>query len=72
MATKNKQQPTDYKGIAMVIIAIGALYILATNIVAAIASMILLVIIIIVGAYFILPRLGITVLASLLGGLGKK
>lgn len=65
---KQTNKEIDYRGIALLILAIGALYILATNIVATIVLIILVVVILIVGAYFVLPKLGVYFLSSLMGG----
>ena len=65
----------DLKGVAILIGVIAAAWILYTNIAWLIAaimgSIILVIVILVIGAYFVLPRLGITGLAALLS-LGKK
>ena len=72
---KRERKELDLKGIAIILAVIAAAWILYTNIAWLIAaimgSFILVVIILVVGAYFVLPRLGITGLAALLS-LGKK
>jgi len=71
MVKKQKEQKgTDYRGIALIILALGGLYILATNIVALIVTIVVLAIIVLAAAYFILPRLGIMALSGLLGSKG--
>lgn len=73
--TKRESKELDLKGIATILAVVAVAYLLITNIqwlIAAImGSLILVVIILVVGAYFVLPRLGITGLAALLS-LGKK
>ena len=72
---KKERKELDLKGIATILAVVAVAYLLITNIqwlIAAImGSLILVVIILVVGAYFVLPRLGITGLAALLS-LGKK
>lgn len=69
------QGELNLKGIAVIIAVIAVAWILYTNIlallIATFGTLILIVVILVVGAYFILPRLGITGLAALLS-LGKK
>lgn len=69
------QGELNLKGIAVIIAVIAVAWILYTNIlallIATFGTLILVVVILVVGAYFILPRLGITGLAALLS-LGKK
>ncbi len=72
--TKNSTPKLDSKGIVMIIIAIGIIYILATNILTFIIAGLLFVVAILAAAYFILPLIGISGLAGLaaLIGLGKR
>ncbi len=75
MSKKSESTPKlDGKGIAMIIIAIGAIYILATNILSFIIALFLFGIAVLIVLYFILPILGISGLAGLaaLIGLGKR
>lgn len=72
---KKENKELDLKGIAIILAVVALAYILYINIVplliAAFGTLILVVIILVIGAYFVLPRLGITGLAALLS-LGKK
>jgi len=72
---RSGKKELDVKGIVLIIIALAVVYIIYTNltmlIAALLGSTILVIIILIVGAYFIIPRLGIAGLAALLN-FGKK
>ena len=72
---KRERKELDLKGIAIIIAVIAVAYILYTNmlaiLIATFGTIILVIIALVVGAYFVLPRLGITGLAALLS-LGKK
>lgn len=69
-ANKRKRQELNWQGIAILVGVVALAYILYTNlltlIIATFGTVIVLAIIVIVGAYFILPRIGITGLAALL------
>ena len=72
---KRERKELDLKGIAIIIAVIAVAYILYTNmlaiLIATFGTIILVIIALVIGAYFVLPRLGITGLAALLS-LGKK
>ena len=72
--SKNPAPKLDSKGIVMIIIAIGIVYILATNIITFVIAGLLFVVAILIALYFILPALGVSGLAGLaaLIGLGKR
>lgn len=55
----NKKSNLTGKDYVWIILAIGAVYILATNILAAYITIILILIIIAVLAYFLIPELGV-------------
>ncbi len=73
--TKERKPELDIKGIAILIAVIAVAYILYTNVlailIATVGTIILIIVALVIGAYFVLPRLGITGLAALLS-LGKK
>lgn len=72
--SKNPAPKLDSKGIVMIIIAIGIIYILATNIITLVIAGLLFVVAILIALYFILPALGVSGIAGLLTiiGLGRK
>jgi hypothetical protein len=69
-ATRGKRQELNWNGIAMVIGVLAAAYLLYTFLlpllIVSFVALIIVVIIAVIGAYFILPKLGITGLAALL------
>lgn len=73
--SRNGKKELDVKGNVMIIVALAVVYIIYSNLqmllAAIFGSAILVIIILIVGAYFIIPRLGIAGLAALLN-FGKK
>ena len=72
---KREKKELDLKGIAIILAVVAAAYILYINLlpllIGLIGTVVLVIIILVIGAYFVLPRLGITGLAALLS-LGKK
>lgn len=57
----------DGKDITLIILAVGILYILATHIIEAFISLFLFGIALLIAVYFILPRLGVAGITSLIG-----
>jgi len=78
MPKRQSKQETDYKGIALVIIALAIFYVLVYHFLALVIvgslSIIFVIAVVIVGAYFILPAIGIEGIAGLaaLIGLGRS
>ncbi len=73
--SKKERQELDLKGIAIIIAVVAIAYLLYTNmlalLVATFGTLILIIVILVVGAYFVLPRLGIAGLTALLS-FGRK
>ncbi|MDD5454001.1 MAG: hypothetical protein PHW62_00675 [Candidatus Ratteibacteria bacterium] len=71
---KREQKELNFKGIALLIAVAAVAYILYTNMLAILVgsflTIIIVLVVIMVGAYFILPAIGVGGIAALFGGLG--